>query len=139
MQIFRLQQAGTDRNRPHCTLVQRSANRRQRTLAACVRTHQRRCGHACGAATVEDVCGVPGADAAKQISAITVGHAEQSLCGPDDRRRRVGTFGMASALLKVMRARGSGLVPTAISIFRIGLVEVPVAGPTKQRNDINGV
>ncbi|WP_421956792.1 MATE family efflux transporter [Polaromonas sp.] len=48
-------------------------------------------------------------------------------------------FGMASVLSGVMRASGSVLVPTAISIACIALVEVPVAWFASQRIGINGI
>lgn len=48
-------------------------------------------------------------------------------------------FGMASVLSGIMRASGSVLVPTAISIICIALVEVPVAWFTSQRIGINGI
>lgn len=48
-------------------------------------------------------------------------------------------FGMASVLSGVMRASGSVLVPTAISILCIALVEVPVAWLASQRMGINGI
>lgn len=48
-------------------------------------------------------------------------------------------FGMASVLSGVMRASGSVLVPTAISILCIVLVEVPVAWFMSQRIGINGI
>ncbi len=48
-------------------------------------------------------------------------------------------FGMASVLSGVMRASGSVLVPTAISIVCIALVEVPVAWFMSQRIGINGI
>ncbi|MFC6280705.1 MULTISPECIES: MATE family efflux transporter [Polaromonas] len=48
-------------------------------------------------------------------------------------------FGMASVLSGVMRASGSVLVPTAISIICIALVEVPVAWFASQRIGINGI
>ena len=48
-------------------------------------------------------------------------------------------FGMASVLSGIMRASGSVLVPTAISIVCIALVEVPVAWFMSQRMGINGI
>ena len=48
-------------------------------------------------------------------------------------------FGMQSVLSGVMRASGSVLVPTAISIACIALVEVPVAWFMSQRIGINGI
>lgn len=48
-------------------------------------------------------------------------------------------FGMASVLSGIMRASGSVLVPTAISIACIALVEVPVAWFASQRIGINGI
>ncbi|MET0541189.1 MAG: MATE family efflux transporter [Variovorax sp.] len=48
-------------------------------------------------------------------------------------------FGMASVLSGIMRASGSVLVPTAIAIFCILFVEVPVAWLTSQRIGLNGV
>ena len=48
-------------------------------------------------------------------------------------------FGMASVLSGIMRASGSVLVPTAISILCIALVEVPVAWFTSHRIGINGI
>ena len=48
-------------------------------------------------------------------------------------------FGMASVLSGIMRASGSVLVPTAISILCIALVEVPVAWFTSHRVGINGI
>ena len=48
-------------------------------------------------------------------------------------------FGMAAVLSGVMRASGSVLVPTAISILCIVLVEVPVAWFMSQRIGINGI
>ncbi len=48
-------------------------------------------------------------------------------------------FGMAAVLSGIMRASGSVLVPTAISITCIALVEVPVAWFTSQRIGINGI
>ena len=48
-------------------------------------------------------------------------------------------FGMASVLSGIMRASGSVLVPTAISIACIALVEVPVAYVMSQRIGLNGV
>ncbi|MDB5964950.1 MAG: family efflux transporter [Polaromonas sp.] len=48
-------------------------------------------------------------------------------------------FGMGSLLSGIMRASGSVLVPTAISIFCIALVEVPVAWFMSHRIGINGV
>lgn len=48
-------------------------------------------------------------------------------------------FGMASVLSGVMRASGSVLVPTAISIFCIAAVEVPVAWFLSHRIGINGI
>ena len=48
-------------------------------------------------------------------------------------------FGMASVLSGIMRASGSVLVPTAISIACIALVEVPVAYVMSHRIGLNGV
>ena len=48
-------------------------------------------------------------------------------------------FGMAAVLSGVMRASGSVLVPTTISILCIVLVEVPVAWFMSQRIGINGI
>ena len=48
-------------------------------------------------------------------------------------------FGLAAVLSGVMRASGSVLVPTAISIVCIALVEVPVAWAMAQRIGINGI
>ena len=48
-------------------------------------------------------------------------------------------FGMAAVLSGVMRASGSVLVPTTISILCIALVEVPVAWFMSQRIGINGI
>jgi putative MATE family efflux protein len=48
-------------------------------------------------------------------------------------------FGMASVLSGIMRSSGSVLVPTAISIACIVLVEVPVAWFLSQRIGINGI
>ena len=48
-------------------------------------------------------------------------------------------FGMASVLSGIMRASGSVLVPTAISILCIALIEVPVAWFTSHRIGINGI
>ncbi|MGJ7489826.1 MATE family efflux transporter [Variovorax sp. ZT4R33] len=48
-------------------------------------------------------------------------------------------FGMASVLSGIMRASGSVLVPTAISIVCIALIEVPVAYGMSHRIGINGV
>lgn len=48
-------------------------------------------------------------------------------------------FGMASVLSGIMRASGSVLVPTAISILCIALVEVPVAWVMSHRIGINGI
>ncbi len=48
-------------------------------------------------------------------------------------------FGMASVLSGIMRASGSVLVPTAISILCIALVEVPVAWFMSHRIGINGI
>ena len=48
-------------------------------------------------------------------------------------------FGMAAVLSGVMRASGTVLVPTAISILCIVLVEVPVAWFMSQRIGINGI
>ncbi|RZI77127.1 MAG: MATE family efflux transporter [Variovorax sp.] len=48
-------------------------------------------------------------------------------------------FGMASVLSGIMRASGSVLVPTAIAIFCILFVEVPVAWFTSQRIGLNGI
>ncbi|RYY57305.1 MAG: MATE family efflux transporter, partial [Comamonadaceae bacterium] len=48
-------------------------------------------------------------------------------------------FGMASVLSGIMRASGSVLVPTAISIFCIAAVEVPVAYVMSHRIGLNGV
>jgi putative MATE family efflux protein len=48
-------------------------------------------------------------------------------------------FGMASVLSGIMRASGSVLVPTAIAIACIALIEVPVAWFMSQRIGINGI
>jgi Na+-driven multidrug efflux pump len=48
-------------------------------------------------------------------------------------------FGMASALSGVMRASGTVLVPTLISIACLALVEVPVAWFMSQRIGLDGV
>ena len=48
-------------------------------------------------------------------------------------------FGMAAVLSGIMRASGSVLVPTAISIVCIALIEVPVAWFMSHRIGINGV
>jgi putative MATE family efflux protein len=48
-------------------------------------------------------------------------------------------FGMASVVSGVMRASGSVLVPTAISIFCIAAIEVPVAWVLSHRIGINGI
>ena len=48
-------------------------------------------------------------------------------------------FGMASALSGIMRASGSVLVPTLISIVCIVGVEVPVAWAVSHRIGLNGV
>lgn len=48
-------------------------------------------------------------------------------------------FGMASALSGIMRASGSVLVPTAISIFCILLIELPTAYAMSHRIGLNGV
>ncbi|MDP9898875.1 MATE family efflux transporter [Variovorax ginsengisoli] len=48
-------------------------------------------------------------------------------------------FGMAAVLSGIMRASGSVLMPTAISIICIALIEVPVAWFMSQRIGINGV
>lgn len=48
-------------------------------------------------------------------------------------------FGMASALSGIMRASGSVLVPTAIAIFCIAFIEVPVAWFASQRIGLNGI
>lgn len=48
-------------------------------------------------------------------------------------------FGMASALSGIMRASGSVLVPTAISIFCILLIELPTAWFMSHRIGLNGV
>ncbi|HUD31902.1 MAG TPA: MATE family efflux transporter, partial [Variovorax sp.] len=48
-------------------------------------------------------------------------------------------FGMASVLSGVMRASGSVLVPTAISIACIALIEVPVAWFASRRIGLDGV
>lgn len=48
-------------------------------------------------------------------------------------------FGMASVLSGIMRASGSVLVPTAIAIFCIACVEVPVAYFMSHRIGLNGV
>ncbi len=48
-------------------------------------------------------------------------------------------FGMASVLSGIMRASGSVLVPTAISIACIALIEVPVAWVMSHRIGINGI
>ncbi len=48
-------------------------------------------------------------------------------------------FGMAAALSGIMRASGSVLVPTAISIFCILLIELPTAWLMSRRIGLNGV
>jgi len=48
-------------------------------------------------------------------------------------------FGMGSALSGIMRASGSVLVPTAISVFCIALIEVPVAWWLGRRFGLNGI
>ena len=48
-------------------------------------------------------------------------------------------FGMASVLSGIMRASGSVLVPTCISIACIALIEVPVAWVMSHRIGLNGV
>lgn len=48
-------------------------------------------------------------------------------------------FGMASVLSGIMRASGSVLVPTCISIICIVLIEVPVAWVMSHRIGLNGV
>ena len=48
-------------------------------------------------------------------------------------------FGMGSALSGIMRASGSVLVPTAISVFCIAVIEVPVAWWLSQRWGLNGI
>ena len=48
-------------------------------------------------------------------------------------------FGMASALSGIMRASGSVLVPTAISIFCILLIELPTAWVMSHQIGLNGV
>ena len=48
-------------------------------------------------------------------------------------------FGMGAALSGIMRASGSVLVPTAISIFCIALIEVPVAWFASRQIGLNGV
>lgn len=48
-------------------------------------------------------------------------------------------FGMGSALSGIMRASGSVLVPTSISIFCIALIEVPVAWWMSHRMGLNGI
>ncbi|RYZ11992.1 MAG: MATE family efflux transporter [Comamonadaceae bacterium] len=48
-------------------------------------------------------------------------------------------YGMASVLSGIMRASGSVLVPTAISVACIALVEVPVAWTMGQRIGIEGI
>lgn len=48
-------------------------------------------------------------------------------------------FGMASVLSGIMRASGSVLVPTTISILCIALVEVPVAWFMSQRIGLDGI
>jgi putative MATE family efflux protein len=48
-------------------------------------------------------------------------------------------FGMGSALSGIMRASGSVLVPTGISIFCIALIEVPVAWWMSRRIGLNGI
>ncbi|VTU28820.1 Staphylococcal virulence regulator protein A [Variovorax sp. PBL-E5] len=48
-------------------------------------------------------------------------------------------FGMGSALSGIMRASGSVLVPTSISIFCIALIEVPVAWWFSHRIGLNGI
>jgi len=48
-------------------------------------------------------------------------------------------FGMGAALSGIMRASGSVLVPTGISIFSIALIEVPVAWWLSHRMGLNGI
>ena len=48
-------------------------------------------------------------------------------------------FGMASVIAGVMRASGSVLVPTAISIFCIAAIEVPVAWVASRHMGLSGV
>lgn len=48
-------------------------------------------------------------------------------------------FGMGAALSGIMRASGSVLVPTGISIFSIALIEVPVAWWLSRRFGLNGI
>ena len=48
-------------------------------------------------------------------------------------------FGMASALSAIMRASGSVLVPTAIAIFCILLIELPTAWLMSRQIGLNGV
>ena len=48
-------------------------------------------------------------------------------------------FGMGSALAGIMRASGSVLVPTLISIFCLAFVEVPVAWFMSRRIGLEGV
>jgi Na+-driven multidrug efflux pump len=48
-------------------------------------------------------------------------------------------FGCASVLSGVMRASGTVLVPTAISIFCIAAIEVPSAWVLSHRLGLNGV
>ena len=48
-------------------------------------------------------------------------------------------FGMGAALSGIMRASGSVLVPTAISIFCIAFIEVPVAWWLSDRIGLNGI
>jgi len=48
-------------------------------------------------------------------------------------------FGMGSALSGIMRASGSVLVPTGISIFCIALIEVPVAYVLSHRIGLHGI
>jgi len=48
-------------------------------------------------------------------------------------------FGMGAALSGIMRASGSVLVPTAISIFCIALIEVPAAWLLSRQVGLNGI
>jgi putative MATE family efflux protein len=48
-------------------------------------------------------------------------------------------FGMGSALSGIMRASGTVLVPTSISIFCIALIEIPVAWWMSRRIGLNGI
>jgi putative MATE family efflux protein len=48
-------------------------------------------------------------------------------------------FGMGSALSGIMRASGTVLVPTGISIFCIALIEIPVAWWMSHRIGLNGI